>query len=120
MLTGKLPAEVDYKTPVSSVLATSALWKETILDRNFRKVSRSHVDAFFLSLAAAGILKLEPKKDSWVVAREHGESTTSVSFIKAHIGTPLYKCNDSWNGINVFSEARMRKRDPSLLKIFRT
>jgi len=84
MPTGKLPNEVDYKTPVSSVLATSAFWKETIFDRNFHKVSRSHVDAFFLSLAAAGILKLEPKKDSmsqWVVAREHGESTTSVSFI---------------------------------------
>jgi len=73
MLTGKLPAEVDYKTPVSSVLATSAFWKETIFDRNFHKVSRSHVDAFFLSLAAAGIFKLEPKKDSlfqWVVARD--------------------------------------------------
>ena len=58
------------------------------------------------------------KKDSlfqWVVAREHGESTTAVSFIEAHIGTPLYKRDDLWNGINVFSEARLRKRDPSLL-----
>jgi hypothetical protein len=117
MLTGKLPAEVDYTTPVSSVLAASAFWKETIFDRNFHKVTRNYVDAFFL-LAAAGILKLEPKKDSlfqWVVAREHGESITAVSFIEANIGTPLYKRDDLWNGINVISEARLRKRDPSLL-----
>ena len=105
MITGKLPAEVDYKNPVSSLLAESAFWKETVFDKNFLLVSRINVDAFFLSLAANGILKLEPKKDS--VFQE--------LFIEAHIGTPLYKCDNSWNGINVFSETRKRKRDPSLL-----
>ena len=105
MITGKLPAEVDYKNPVSSLLAESAFWKETVFDKNFLSVSRINIDAFFLSLATNGILKLEPKKD--LVFHE--------SFIEAHIGTPLYKCDESWNGINVFSETRKRKRDPSLL-----
>jgi len=104
---------------VSSLLADSAFWKETVFDRNFRLVSRIHVDAFFLSLAATGILKLEPKKDSvfqWLVALEYGASAKAKLFIKTHIGTLLYKCDESWNGINVFSETRMRKReDPSLL-----
>jgi hypothetical protein len=92
IITGKLLAEV-------------AFWKETVFDKKFLSVSRINVDAFFLSLATNGILKLEPKKDS--VFQE--------LFIEAHIGTPLYKCDNSWNGINVFSETRKRKRDPSLL-----
>ena len=118
MITGKLPAEVDYKNPVSSLLAESAFWKETVFDKNFLPVSRINVDAFFLSLAANGILKLEPKKDSvfqWVIAREYGGSAKAESFIEAHIGTPLYKRDESWNGINVFSKTRTWKRDPSLL-----
>ena len=119
MITGKLPAEVDYKNPVSSLLAESAFWKETVFDKNFLSVSRINVGAFFLSLATTGILKLEPKKDSvfqWVIAQEYGGSAKAESFtIEAHIGTPLYKCDNSWNGINVFSETRTRKRDPSLL-----
>jgi len=82
-------------------------------------VSRINVDAFFLSLAANGILKLEPKKDSvfqWVIAQEYGGSAKAESFtIEAHIGTPLYKRDESWNGVNVFGETLTRKRDPSLL-----
>ena len=100
MITGKLPAEVDYKNPVSSLLAESAFcfWKETVFDKNFLSVSRINVDAFSLSLAANGILKLEPKMDSvfqWVIAREYGGSAKAELFIEAHIGTPLYKRNDS-------------------------
>jgi len=49
MITGKLPAEVDYKNPVSSLLAESTFWKETVFDKNFLSVSRINVDAFFLS-----------------------------------------------------------------------
>jgi len=118
MITGKLPAEVDYKNPVSSLLAESAFWKETVFDKNFLLVSRINVDAFFLSLAANGILKLEPKKDlvfQWVIAQEYGGSAKAESFIEAQIGIPLYKRDALWNGINVFSETRSRKRDPSLL-----
>ena len=98
MITGKLPAEVDYKNPVSSLLVESTFWKETVFDKNFLSVSRINVDAFFLSLAANGILKLEPKMDSvfqWVIAREYGGSAKAELFIEAHIGTPLYKRNKS-------------------------
>ena len=89
MLTGKLPAEVDYKNPVSSLLADSAFCKETVFDRNFRLVSRIHLDAFFLSLATTGILKLEPKKDSvfqWLVAREYGAFAKAKLFIELTLG----------------------------------
>jgi len=118
MITGKLPEEVDYKNPVSSLLAESAFWKETVFDKNFLLVSRINVDTFFLSLATNGILKLEPKKDSvfqWVIAWEYRGSAKAELFIEARIGTPLYKADELWNGINVFSETRTRKRDPSLL-----
>jgi len=72
------------------------------------------------SYHANGILKLklEPKKDlvfQWVIAWEYEGLAKAESFIEAHIGTPLYKRDKSWNGINVFSETRARKRDPSLL-----
>ena len=51
----------------------------------------------------------------WVIAQEYGGSAKAELFIEARIGTPLYKADELWNGINVFSETRTRKRDPSLL-----
>jgi hypothetical protein len=117
MLTGKLPVDVDYKDPISSLLAGSPFWKETVFDRAACTVSQMQVDALFLSLTAAGIIKLEPKNDSsfqWVVAREYGASIKTGSFIEAHMGTPIYKRDESWQGVHLLNDNRVRRRDPSI------
>jgi hypothetical protein len=58
MQTGKLPVEVDYNDLISSLLAGSAFWKETVFYRAAGGISRMQVDALFLSLTALGILQL--------------------------------------------------------------
>jgi hypothetical protein len=47
MQTGKLPQEVDYKAPISSLLAKSKFWKEAMFDRTASGISQIQVDAFF-------------------------------------------------------------------------
>ncbi len=68
----------------------------------------------FLSLTAAGIINLEPTNDSgfqWIIVREYASSN---SFIDKHTGIAKYKRDESWHGIHVFTETRVRKRDPSI------
>jgi hypothetical protein len=43
------------------LLAGSAFWKGTIFDRATGDISRMQVDTLFLSLAASGIIQLQPK-----------------------------------------------------------
>jgi hypothetical protein len=49
---------------MSSLLAGSMFWKETVFDRAAGGISRMQVDALFLSLTASGILQLNPKDTS--------------------------------------------------------
>ena len=117
MLTGKLPVAVDFKDPISSPSVASAFWKETVFDKAPRSVSQIQVEALFLSLTAAGIINLEHTIDSgfhWVIAREYGPSIGSDSFIHAHMGIAKYKRDESWQGIHLFAETRIRRRDPSI------
>jgi hypothetical protein len=44
MQTGKIPVEVDFKDPISLLLAGSAFWKETVFDRAADGISRMKVD----------------------------------------------------------------------------
>ncbi len=69
MQTGKLPQEVDYKTPISLLLAKSKFWKEAIFDCVASGISWMQVDALFLSLTLLGIIQMEPKNTSleWVI-----------------------------------------------------
>ncbi len=119
-LTGKLPQDVDYKDRISSLLAGSAFWKETIFDRAVGGISQMHVDTLFLSLAASGIIQLQPKNETlqWDIVREYGNVYNDTSFIEAHIGVPTYKrSDDAWRGIHVFSENHVRRRNPVPLSI---
>ncbi len=84
MQTGKLPVEVDYKDPISSLWAGSAFWKETVFDWAACGISRMQVDALFLSLTASGILQLNPKDTSCSGAL-HGNMllpTTMIALLK--------------------------------------
>ena len=57
MQSGQLPHEIDPKSPVSSLLAGSTYWKEALFDRAAGGISRMHVDSFFMSLIASGMIK---------------------------------------------------------------
>ena len=50
MQSGQLPQEIDPKLPVSA--------KETLFDRAAGGIFRMHVDSLFLSLIAAGMIKM--------------------------------------------------------------
>jgi hypothetical protein len=104
----------DYKDPISSLLAGSAFWKETIFDRYAGSILRMQVDALFLSLTTSGIIQLQPtnKTLQWGIVCEYGNVYNDTSFIQAHIGVPTYKRSyDAWQGIHVFSENHVRRRN---------
>jgi hypothetical protein len=69
---GKLPQEVDYKAPISLLLAKSKFWKEAIFDCAAGGISQMQVDASFLSLIASRIIQMEPENTSleWVITRQ--------------------------------------------------
>ena len=69
ILTTKLPFVIDGKQQVSSLLMTSAYWKEIIFDRASTSISQINVDSLFLSLAATGILQIQNSRDGirWVL-----------------------------------------------------
>ena len=50
----------------------------------------------------------------WIVAREYG-SKANHCYIENQIGRPIYKQEDAWVGIHLFSKERLRRRDVSLL-----
>ncbi len=115
-LTGKLPQGIDGKASISSLLAGSAFCKETIFDRATSSILRMQVDALFLSLAASRIIQLWPKNETlqWDIVCEYNNVyNNDSSFIEAHIGVPTYKrSDDAWWGIHLFSEFRVRRRNP--------
>jgi hypothetical protein len=59
MQIGRLPQDVDYKSPILLFLAGNNFWKETSFDRASRAVSQLQVDAFFLCLTATGIIYIQ-------------------------------------------------------------
>ncbi len=84
MQTGKLPVEVDYKDSISSLLAGSAFWKETVFDWATGGISRMQVDALFPSLTASGLFQLNPK-DTSCSGTLHGNMllpTTMIALLK--------------------------------------
>jgi len=63
MLTGKLPAEVDYKNPVPSLLADSAFWKETeYLTISFGWCQESTSTHFSYHLPPTGYSSWNPRR----------------------------------------------------------
>ncbi len=75
ILSGKLPHQVDLKSNsvlISALLNKRAYWKEIIVDRPAVKMSRASVNGLFLSLTAAGIIKIQSinGKLHWNVCRE--------------------------------------------------
>jgi hypothetical protein len=118
MQMGRLPQQLDYKKPISSVLVASAFWKEAIFDRAAGGISQCHVDSLFLSLIASGMLQMNFRNPTfeWIVVHEYG-GTANNCFIENHIGCPIYKRDNAWVGIHLFSKERVRRRDLSLLTI---
>jgi hypothetical protein len=116
MQTGKLSQQINYKKPISSLLAVSAFWKEAIFDPAAGGISQAHIDSLFLSHIALGMLQMKFQNPTleWIVVREYG-STANNCYIKNQIGRPIYKQDDTWVCIHLFSKNRMRRRDVSLL-----
>ena len=63
MHTGKLPQDVNYMSPISSLLVGSPFWKETVFDCPAGGISRIQGDALFLSLTAPGMIHLQPNNE---------------------------------------------------------
>ena len=110
MQSGQFPHAIDPKSPVSTLLASSTFWKEALFDWAAGGILRMHVDSLFLSLIATGMIKMTMLNNAlqWVIARKYG--TASNSIIVSHIGCPIYKRDNAWVGIHLFSENRMRRR----------
>ena len=116
MQMGRLPQQLDYKKPISSLLVVSAFWKEAIFNCGAGDISRAHVDSLFLSLIALRMLQMKFWNSmlEWIVVHEYG-CTANNCFIENHIGHPIYKRKDTWVGIHLFSKKHMHQRDVSLL-----
>ena len=114
MQSGQLPQAIDPKVHVSAILASNTFWKETLFDRAAGGISRMHVDSLFLSLIAAGMIKMTMQNNAlqWVIAREYDPLGTSI--IESRLGRPLFKRDNVWDGIHLFSENRMRRRKTNL------
>ncbi len=111
MQTGKLPQDVDFKAPISSLLAGSNFWKEAIFDYVAGGILQMQVDASFLSLSALEILQMQLRNISleWMITQEY--TTVNNCFIKSHIGCPIYKRDDAWQGVHLFSKNCIRRRN---------
>ena len=60
---------------------------------------------------------MEPTIDlgfHWIIVREYGPSIGSDFCIHARMGIAKYKRDESWQGIHLFAETRIRTRDPSI------
>ncbi len=110
MQSGQFPHMIDPKSPVSTLLASSTFWKEALFDWAAGGILQMHVDSLFLSLIASRMIKMTMQNNTlqWVIARKYGFASNSI--IKSHIGCPIYKQDNAWVGIHLFSKNRMRKR----------
>jgi hypothetical protein len=62
MQTGKLPQEIVYKAPISSLLAGSTFWKEAVSNHAAGGILQIQVDALLLSLTASGMIQMQLQK----------------------------------------------------------
>jgi hypothetical protein len=97
----------------------SEYWKEIIFDKSSSSVSRTNVDALFLSLAALGILEIQNTTDGikWVIGRQPPvaiQPNNDVSLIDATIGEAKYKVDKYWMGMSLHPETRIRVRTPAI------
>ena len=117
--TSKLPFANDMKKQVSSLLMTNVYWKEILFDKASSTISRTNVDALFLSLAASGILEIQNSADGirWVIGRLPPTTAitgTDVSLISATIGIAKYTLDEYWLGMNLHPVGRIRIRTPEI------
>ena len=103
------PKQVDYKSKVSDMLWENPYWVKKIFDEVIKTtVKRTNVDAFFLSLRAAGILVIEKRGGGirWNIARDMLAGA-------GNLGAP--KCARDWSmflGVHLHPPKRRRKNDP--------
>ena len=96
----------------------SEYWKQIIFDKLSSSISRTNVDALFLSLAASGILDIQNTADGikWVIGRQPPvaiQPKNNVTLIDATIGEAKYKVDKYWMGISLHSETRIRVCTPA-------
>jgi len=118
IVTSTLLFAFDLKIQVSSLLMCSEYWKEIIFDKLSSSISRTNVDALFLSLAASGILEIQNTTDGikWVIGRQPLvaiQTKNNVTLIDATIGEAKYKVDKYWMGISLHSETRIRVCTPA-------
>ena len=97
----------------------SNYWKEIIFDKASSSVSRTNVDALFLSLAASGIIEIQNKNDGikWFVGRQAPllpQPNINVTLMDATIGEANYKLDEYWVEIHQHSPMRIRVRMPQI------
>ncbi len=73
------------------------------------------MDALFLSLTALRIIQLQFINTSlqWSITQE--DVTANNCFIESHVGCPMYKRDDAWRGVHLFSKSCVKKRNPGIL-----
>jgi hypothetical protein len=105
---GRIPQEIDYMSLILLLLAESSFWKETVFNCLAGSVLQVQVNALFLSLMAAGIIHSQPNSESlqWTIKQVY--ATGNNGFLEASIGSPFYKMDAAWQGINLFSETHVR------------
>jgi hypothetical protein len=101
MQTGKLPQKVDYKSPILSLVAGSTSWKEAIFDCAAGGKSRLQVNTFFLSLTMLGMIHLQPSKECFQWSIKQVNVCANDRFIEETIGSPFYKRDNVWHGMNL-------------------
>jgi hypothetical protein len=111
--TAKLPFSIDFKVNISSLLMTSNYWKEIIFVKASTSVSRTNVDALFLSLAVSEIIEIQNTNDSikWFVERQAPllpQLNINVTLMGATIGEANYKLDEYWVGIHQHPPTRIR------------
>ena len=100
------PWELSSRGKLSQKIRKSAYWLERIFDRAAGGIKATHIDALLLSLASANIIEVQ---------RVQGEDRWNIKRSKADGGTPNYRKDEYWRGVNLHDEKRGRKRDAELL-----
>ena len=95
------PVIAEDKQQVSVVLWGNVYWIENIFDIASYEIKHVHVDALFLSLAAANIIVLQRHK-----------STTRWNISWLDDDTPAFQKDTCWQGVNTFPPTRTRMRTP--------
>ena len=94
------PFPVDLKTPLSTVLSTRPYWIEWIFDKAARSVLVRQIDAFWFSLLAANIIRIEKNRS--------GDLIWNLCWSDSR--TPVYKTDAALDGINQCDEESERNR----------